>query len=91
MTDFDGVFRINVPQGKYSIEIAYNATRRDTIAETHYTADTILAPIRFVYDPTEWETIEIEQTMIGILNEELFEANPSWQKFEKDGIKVKVR
>ena len=91
MTGFDGVFQIKVPRGNYSLEITYNTIRIDTIAETHYTADTILAPIRFVYDPTESEAIEINHQMIGILDEELFEANPSWQKFEKDGVKVIVR
>ena len=91
VTDFDGVFQIKVPQGNYSLEITYNAIQSDTIAETHYTADTILAPIRFVYDPTESEAIEINHQMIGILDKELFEANPSWQKLEKDGVKVIVR
>jgi hypothetical protein len=38
------------------------------------------------------ETIEIEEpTMTGIIDEEYFQANPAWQRFEKDGIKVKVR
>ena len=91
VTDFNGEFRIKVPQGNYSIEIAYYINQWDTIAETHYTADTILAPIRFVYDPTKWESIEIEDQMIGVLDEELFEANPSWQKFEREGVKVIVR
>ena len=27
----------------------------------------------------------------GVLDEELFEANPSWQKFEREGVKVIVR
>ena len=91
VTDFDGEFRIKVPQGNYSIEFAIYANRWDTIAETHYTADTILAPIKFVDDPTKWESIEIEDQMIGVLDEELFEANPSWQKFEREGVKVIVR
>jgi hypothetical protein len=91
VTDFDGMFRIKVPQGNYSIEYACYANQWDTIAETHYTADTILAPIRFVYDPTKWESIEIKDQMIGVLDEELFEANPSWQKFEREGVKVIVR
>ena len=93
VTDFDGVFMVKVPKGSYTIVISYFGYLSDTIAETHYDADTILAPIRLVVNPDiKMETIEIEEpTMTGIIDEEYFQANPAWQRFEKDGIKVKVR
>ena len=92
-TDFDGVFMVKVPKGSYTIVISYFGYLSDTIAETHYDADTILAPIRLVVNPDiKMETIEIEEPMMtGIIDEEYFQANPAWQRFEKDGIKVKVR
>ena len=91
-TDFDGVFRIKVPQGNYTIKVASFGYLYDTITETHYYADTVLLPIRLVVNPDiNWETIEVEERMMGIIDDEMFEANPAWQQFNKDGIQVKVR
>jgi hypothetical protein len=92
-SNFDGEFIVNVPKGSYTIVVSYFGYLSDTIAETHYDADTILAPIRLVVNPDiKMETIEIEEPMMtGVIDEEYFQANPAWQRFEKDGIKVKVR
>ena len=98
-TDFDGVFRVKVPQGNYTIRVDSFGYLYDTITKTHYDADTALLPIRLVVNPDiNWETIEvelrmpgIEERMMGIIDDEMFEANPAWQQFEKDGIQVKVR
>ena len=91
-SNFDGEFIVKVPKGSYTIVVSYLGYFSDTIAETHYDADTILAPIRLVVNPnSKLETIEIEARMIGMIDEECFQANPAWQRFEKDGIKVKVR
>ena len=93
VSNFDGEFIVNVPKGSYTIVISYFGYLSDTIAETHYDADTMLAPIRLVVNPDiKMETIEIEEPMMtGVIDEEYFQANPAWQRFEKDGIKVIVR
>lgn len=88
VTNFDGEFIIKVPQDTYIIEIACFGYLRDTIAETRYNADTMLAPIRLVADPNNnWESIEIDEHCVPIWDGEFFETN----KFKKDGIQVKVR
>lgn len=93
VTDFDGVFMVKVPKGSYTIVISYFGYLSDTIAETHYDADTMLAPIRLVVNPDiKLEAIEVEEhNMVGVIDEEYFQANPAWQKFEKEGVKVIVR
>ena len=93
VSNFDGEFIVNVPKGSYTIVVWYLGYLSDTIAETHYDADTMLAPIRLVVNPDiKLEAIEVEEhNMVGVIDEEYFQANPAWQKFEKEGVKVIVR
>ncbi len=91
-TNFDGEFDINLPKGDYSIEVQFVGYLKYTLNEAHYDSDTTILPIRLVVNPDiKLETIDIKETMIGAFDDEMFEANPSWQKFEKDGVKVIVR
>ena len=91
-SNFDGEFMVTIPKGSYTIVVSSVGYLNDTIAETYYDADTMLAPIRLVANPDiKLETIEVNEQMIGIIDEEYFQANPAWQKFEKDGVKVIVR
>ena len=92
-SNFDGEFIVNVPKGSYTIVVWYLGYLSDTIAETHYDADTMLAPIRLVVNSDiKLEAIEVEEhNMVGVIDEEYFQANPAWQKFEKEGVKVIVR
>ena len=91
-TNFDGVFDIELPKGDYSIEMRSVGYLSYTIDKAHYDSDTTILPIRLVVNPDiKLESIEINAQMIGILDPEQFEANPSWQKFEKNGVQVIVR
>ena len=91
-TNWEGVFDITLPKGDYSIEVRLVGYLSYSLDEAHYDSDTTILPIRLVVNPDiNLETIEINTQIIGILDPEMFEANPSWQKFEKDGVQVIVR
>ena len=91
VTDFDGMYTIKpVPFGDYTLVFRYVGYRPFeqgiTVSKTGFTVMDV-----GLVASHDLETIEVKSQMIGVLDEELFEANPSWQKFEKDGVKVIVR
>ncbi len=46
-TDFDGVYRLKIPRGTYTITFRGVGYIEQTVRETNYTEDTVMPPIKF--------------------------------------------